>query len=317
MLSRVADSLYWSSRYLERAEHTARLLDTNLNLMLDQSAAANQARLSRLLVALHSRMPATAAEDVYQLTNTLTFDLTNHNSIMACIISARENARQVREQISSEMWEQLNQLFLNLKSTTLDKIWNAQPWEFFRSIKEGSQLFQGITNSTMNHGEGWLFIEVGRFMERAVEISALLDTHVATFGNDEISGEDYLEWLGLLKSCTGFESYCKVYTADLRPRWIAEFLLLNAEFPHSLRFSIDMVHNALSAIDKATETHKSGRVTRLAGRLKASLSFGQIDEIVAGGVHEYLADIQRQCGELHTAIYETYVAYPIDAALSA
>ncbi len=315
MLSRVADSLYWLSRYLERAEHTARLLDVNLNLMLDQSAGASQQRLRRMLLALH--YPWQAEIDIYQITEALTFDADDQNSIVACINSARENARPVREQISSEMWEQLNQLYLNIKGANIRTIWNAQPWEFFRSIKEGSQLFQGLTDSTMNHGEGWHFLEVGRFLERAYEVTNWLDAHFASFQQRTGSAEEYLDWLGLLRSCTAFESYCKVYTADLRPQWVAEFLLLNPEFPHSVRFSVDMVQSALAIIAEATDTPKSGRVNRLSGRLKATLSFGQIDEIMTGGLHPYFEDLKRQFTQLHTAIYQTFVTYPIDAALGA
>jgi uncharacterized alpha-E superfamily protein len=317
MLSRVADSLYWLSRYLERAEHTARLLDVNLNLMLDQSAAASQQRLQRMLLALRHPWPTQGEIDIYQITEALTFDVDNRNSIVACINSARENARPVREQISSEMWEQLNQLFLNIKGTNIRTIWNAQPWEFFRSIKEGSQLFQGLTDSTMNHGEGWHFLEVGRFLERANAVTIWLDAHFAAGKQHTSAAEEYLDWVGLLRSCTAFESYCKVYTADLRPQWVAEFLLLNPEFPHSVRFSVDMVQGALATIAETTDTPKSGRVNRLSGRLKATLSFGQIDEIMAGGLHPYFEDLKHQFNQLHTAIYQTFVTYPIDAALGA
>lgn len=317
MLSRVADSLYWLSRYLERAEHTARLLDVNLNLMLDQSAPASQQRLKRMLTALHYSFAANSEIDIYEITQALTFDVTNRNSIVACINSARENARPVREQISSEMWEQLNQLFLNIKGATIRTIWNAQPWEFFRSIKEGSQLFQGLTDSTMNHGEGWHFLELGRFLERANAVTTWLDVHFAAFQQSVGAAEEYLDWLGLLKSCTAFESYCKVYTADLRPQWIAEFLLLNPEFPHSVRFSVDMVQHALATVAEATDTPKSGRVNRLAGRLKATLNFAQIDEIMAGGLHPYFEDLEHQFNQLHAAIYQTFVTYPIDVALGA
>lgn len=293
MLSRVADSLYWMSRYLERAEHTARLLDVSLNLMLDQSAASNARRWQRLLAAL--RLPAPKGDTTpYAITQALTFDLSRTASIVACIASARENAQQVREQISSEMWEQLNQLFLNVRGTTIDKIWDLQPWEFFRSIKDGSHQFQGITDSTMNHGEGWLFIEVGRFIERASSIATLLDAHFSAFQDDKFAADDYLEWVGLLKSCTAFEAYCKVYTANVRPDRIAEFLLLNDEFPHSICFAVDMLQDSLAEIASHTETPKSGRVNRLAGRLRAALSFSQIDEIMASGLHTYLEDIRHQ-----------------------
>src|SRR5215218_8943260 len=177
MLSRVADSLYWTSRYLERAEHTARLIDIGLNLMLDQSAAAVERRWGRLLDSLHAPPRLTGSSDAHHITEAMTFDLSNETSIVACLAAARENLRQVREQISSEMWEQLNRLFLQIKGTRLDDIWNVSTHEFFRSVKEGAHLFQGITDATMNHGEGWQFIRVGRYIERAAATATLLDVY--------------------------------------------------------------------------------------------------------------------------------------------
>ncbi len=220
MLSRVAESLYWMSRYLERAEHTARLIDVDLNLMLDQSPDSSLERWGRLLEGLRTSLPPGEKGDALSVTQTLTFDSSNPTSIVTCIASARENARNVREQISSEMWEQVNRLFLRVTRSGIEGIWNSQPHEFFRAVKEGAHLFQGITDSTMNHGEGWHFIQLGRFIERAGATAALMDVHFRRFAHrpdQAVETTDYLEWVGLLKSCTAFEAYCKVYTAELRP----------------------------------------------------------------------------------------------------
>jgi uncharacterized alpha-E superfamily protein len=266
MLSRVADSLYWMSRYLERAEHTARVIDVGLNLMLDQSRVAAEGRWRRLLVSLNAPPQVAEAGDPYQITSAMTFDMASEVSIASCVASARENLRQVREQISSEMWEQLNRLFLQVKGAGIDDIWNTGSHEFFRSVKEGAHLFQGITDSTMNHGEGWQFIQAGRSIERAGATATLLDAHLneltGTQEQTSFTRSNYLDWVGLLKSCTAFESYCKVYTADLRPDRIAEFLLLNAECPRSVRFAADTMQTAFQAIAEATGMRKSGRVNR-------------------------------------------------------
>ena len=316
MLSRVAESLYWMSRYLERAEHTARLLDLNLNLMLDQAPDPDGLRWPRLLESLRVTLPANAKTDAYSVAQALTFDAKNKASIIACMSAARENARQVREQISSEMWEELNQLFLQTKRAR--RKWKATPHLFFRGVKEGAHLFQGITDSTLSHSEGWHFIQAGRFIERASATAALLEAHVAELfepSDSEVEHSDYLDMVGLLKSCTAFEAYCKVYTADLNPERIAEFLLLNPEFPRSVRFAAEMIQTALGAIGELAETRKNGRANRLSGRLRAALSFSQIDEIMGGGLRPYLNDIKRQCAQIHTALYQQYVSYPIEAAL--
>lgn len=319
MLSRVADNLYWMSRYLERAEHTARLLDLELNMMLDPSPESSSECWRRLNQVLEISPGTAGKNDFAAITGILTFDLHNPSSIMSCITAARDNARNVRQQISSEMWEQVNRLFLHVKRTGAKGIWNAQPWEFFRAVKEGDHLLQGITDSTMNHGEGWHFIQVGRFLERAGATAVLLDVHFGRLAETlEQTAEpaDYLEWVRLLKSCTAFEAYCDVYTAELRPHRIAEFLLLNPEFPHSVRFSVETVQAGLRTIGKLTATRNTALLGRLAGRLGAALSFSQIDEIRAGGLHGYLESIRRQCGQIHAAIHQTYFAYPVEAALA-
>jgi uncharacterized alpha-E superfamily protein len=317
MLSRDADSLYWMSRYLERAEHTARLLAVGLNLMLDQTTDSAGARWGRLLSALHASLPS-GASDPYTITRELTFEQDNAKAIVSCVARARENARQVRQEISSEMWEQLNRLYLRVQATTPEQIWQGEPIEFYQAIKEGAHLFQGITDATMTHGEGWRYIELGRYLERASGTAALLDVHYRDFsgGRDQPThvGE-YVEWVALLRSCSAFEAYCRHYTADLRSIRIAEFLILNADFPRSIRFSAGRIQSALKAI--ATLTGRGGRAERLAGRLLASLDYGQVDEIVGDQLGPYLEGIVRQTNQINVAVNQQYVQYPIDAALSA
>ena len=259
-------------------------------------------------------------DEAYRITHYLTFDTSNSASIVSCLAAARENARQVREQISSEMWEQLNRLYLRVKRTTIEDIWQRQPHMFLAGVKEGVQLFQGVTDATMNHSEGWHFIRVGCYIERASQTSTLLDVHFHSlmeiqepFTNASL---DYMSWVGLLRSCASFESYCKVYTANIQPNRIAEFLLLNAETPRSIRFAATMMQGALQSITKITTVRNAGRVERLAGRLRASLDYDQIDEIMSGSMHSYLENIQFQCRQINEAIYQVYITYPVDIALT-
>ncbi|NOK62704.1 MAG: alpha-E domain-containing protein [Chloroflexi bacterium AL-W] len=319
MLSRVADSLYWMCRYLERSEHTARVIDLNLHQMLDQTPESSEHRWERVLASLRATLPDDRTTDAYNVTQALTFDAQNPSSIVSCITAARDNARQVREQLSTEMWEQLNRLYLAVKRLHMDDIWSVEPHEFFRRIKEGAHLFQGVTDTTMSHDQGWQFIQAGRYIERASTIATLLEVYLLepteTVDNN-VSALDYLGWVGLLKSCTAFEAYCKVYTADVQPGRILEFLLLNDEFPHSVRFSSDALRSALRAITVTTGGRPGGRAERMTGRLSATLDYGQVDEIVAEGLGAYLADVQHQCTQIHNAIYQTYVSYPIDTAIT-
>ena len=322
MLSRAADSLYWMSRYLERAEHTARLVDVQLNQMLDQAGEDTNQRWQQLLRSLRAPPPE-GEVDAYSVTQALTFDTNSTTSIVSCVASARENARQVRELISSEMWEQLNRLYLRVKQASMQQIWYGEPHRFLNGVREGTYLFQGITDATMSHSEGWHFIRVGRFLERANATAAVLDAHFSANqalltapAEDESEPLDYLSWVGLLKCCASFEAYCKVYTAVIRPADIAEFLLLNAESPRSIRFSCAMMQGALQAIAKSTSARSPGRIERLIGRLRASLDYYQIEEILGGDMHEYLENIQRQCSQIHSGLYQTYISYPIEVALT-
>jgi len=324
MLSRVADSLYWMSRYIERAEHTTRLLDVNLNLMLDESATSADHRWQRMLHALGSPREVRWTGDPYALTQALSFDTEYKDSILSCIIAARENSRHVREQISTEQWHRLNSLYLEVTrpegemgSAGMDA--SEQPAEFLQHVMEGVHQFQGVSDSTMSHGEGWQFIQVGRYIERASATALLLEAYHEDLWSHidrAAEGNEYLEWMGLLRCATAFEAYCKVYTADVTPDRILEFLLLDVEFPHSVRFSIDTLQNALEAIHGEGGKSRAEPLRRLVGRLQSSLGYASVDEILGGDIVAYLRGIQFQCRSIHNMIYQLYIDYSIQAALA-
>jgi uncharacterized alpha-E superfamily protein len=190
---------------------------------------------------------------------------------------------------------------------------------FFRAVQDGAHLFQGITDSTMSHGEGWHYIQLGRFVERTEAVARLIGAHFSRFPHpldQAVESEEYLEWVGLLKSCAAFQAYCKAHTAELRPLRVAEFLLLNPGFPHSVAFSVDRFHAALTAIAELTE-RKAEQPVRIAGRLRATLSFSQIDEIMASGAIAYVDSIRWQCAQAHAAIQQVYFDYSVESALVA
>jgi uncharacterized alpha-E superfamily protein len=327
MLSRVADSLYWMSRYLERAEHTTRLLDVNLNLMLDESSTSSDHRWMRVLEALGKPKRLKWAGNPYEVARALTFDTGVKSSVVSCIIAARENARHVREQISTEQWHRLNSLFLEVTRPEFKRALDLESLDaaaegaaaFLQQVMEAVHQFQGVTDSTMSHGEGWHFIQIGRFLERASATAMLLEAY-----NEDLwahpervaEGNEYLEWMGLLRSATAFEAYCKVYTADLTPERILEFLLLDPEFPHSLRFSINSLKQAIGAIQEQSGKNRAEELHRIAGRLSAKLSYASVDEILLSDVVVYVRSIQHQCQAIHETIYHLYVDYSIQAALA-
>ena len=319
MLSRVADSLYWTSRYLERAEHTVRIVDINLGLMLDKSQVSVERRWQRVLAALGMPRDLEVKDDVYSLVYTLCFDDTQPGSVTSCIISARENARQIREQISSEQWQRLNRLFHEISRLKPPSPSDTQLSEFLPALIDGVHLFQGVTDTTLSHGEGWQFLQIGRFLERASATAKLLDIYhrdVFSQVDDSVDAYEYLEWIGLLRTCTAFEAYCKVYTADLTYERIIEFLLLDAEFPHSIRYSIDRLHQSLKAIQSEGRAPHAAELMRLSGKLKASLAYAQISEILASDPGRYMRRILEECRQIHDLIYEVYIQYSVQTALA-
>ena len=318
MLSRVADSLYWMSRYLERAEHTARLVDVNLNLRLEQDPTLGADHQKLLLQSLNIKLkePAPPLENGLAIARLLTFDTGNPNSVVSCVMTARDNARQVREEISSEMYEQLNRLYLRVTAADAPGEWEAQPFEFFAEVKEGAHLFQGVTDDTISHGQAWQFIRIGRDMERVSATVRLLKTHCSSLEIDDAEMENYLEWVGLLRSCTCFEAYCKQYTVGIEPRRILEFLLLDDEMPRSVRFCTERIERVISAI--AEDTGRAARNTRLsraAGTLRARLDFSSVDEILKGGLPQFLDEIAEMNSQIHNALFSTYICYAVEASV--
>lgn len=320
LLSRVADSLYWTGRYLERAEHTARLVDVSLNLLLDQAHEGSRKSILRLLNNLEASAPGDGNFDMRVVTSLLILDRDNPGSLANSIALARENCRQVREQVTSEMWELINRNFLFVQRATIKDVWDAQPHEFLGGVIESIQSWRGATDATMNHGEGFRFIQLGCFIERAAATTLLLDRSfrdVTTHGDVPPSASEYFVLVEILRACAAFESYCRAHTADLHTERIAEFLLLDNDFPRSVYFAAEQIHRSLEAISADCGTPKQAKVNRLAGRMRANLNFAQIDEILAGDLHTFLREQENLLNMLHNAFYQTYVAYPIESAIPA
>lgn len=317
MLSRVADSLYWMARYGERAEHTARLVAVKLEATVEQSNEEADASWLRVHLALTGEPLTTKTPDAFQMTRDIAFDRLNPSSLISSLRLARDNARQVREQLSNELWEHLNRLYLQLQTVTIDNVWVHQPAQFFREVLEQLYTLDGIMYTTLRHGEGWYFLQLGRFIERAQLVSRLLDIH---YGGGLPAPAQALrpkdsDWLVLLKLCTAFEPYSHEYTAAIHPARVAQFLLFDAEFPHSVRFAIDRVRDALDHVAPGAPPARRAHVERLAGRLKAAVDFGQIGDFSEDSLAAFLANIAQQCEQIHNAVYAAYIGYDAEAVL--
>jgi uncharacterized alpha-E superfamily protein len=320
MLSRVADSLYWMSRYLERAENTVRQLDVTMSLMLDPGGDSAETRWKRLVASLGKATGLEWNGDLESMAHTLVFDGLNPASVTFSVNGARENARQVREEISSEQWQRLNRLFHHIHSPQAEAQFSANNNDLLASVVDGIHLFKGVSDTTMIHGQGWQFIRLGRYLERAYSTATLLEVYQPSLfapAETETFGNQYLELVGLLRCCTSFEAYCQVYTADLSPARILEFLLLNRDFPHAIRYSVEGMRHAVESIQRGGGRRAPDELFVVIGRLQAMLSYTTIGEILSGDAAGFLHSIREQCMRIHELIYRYYVQYSIQSALAA
>ena len=313
MLSRVADSVYWMSRYVERAENVARFIDVNFQLMLDE--AGGEDRQWQPLVNttgdhedFRKRYGTATQENVI---NFLTFDVENPNSILSCLRQARENARTVREIISSEMWLQINKFFLKVKSAAEQSDCLDSPNEFFTEVKDDSHLFSGITDATMTHNEAWHFCRLGRMLERADKTSRMLDVkyYILLRSPDEVgSAFDDIQWTAVLRSASAFEMYRKRH-GRISPQGVVEFLILDREFPRAIQSCLVAARDSLHSISGTPLGTFRYPAEKLLGQLCSDLSFASLEEIISGGLHEYLDDLQTKVNAVGAGIFETFFAF--------
>jgi uncharacterized alpha-E superfamily protein len=319
MLSRVAGAIYWMSRYVERAENLARFVDVTLNLMLDlPSGSAEQ---WQPLVSTtgdsdyFAKHYGTATQQ--NTIQFLTFDREYPNSLLSCLLTARENARSIRETIASEMWEQLNGFYHFVRDSAKDGGRLDSPSEFFEEIKAKSHLFKGIADSIMTHGEGWHFLRLGRLLERADKSSRILD--VKSFfllprGAAVDSPIDDLQWSSVLRSVSGFEMYRKKYGA-LTPREIIDFLVLDTEFPRAIQYCVVEAEESLHLISGTPMGKFRNAAEKRMGRLHAELAYTQVDEILQQGLHGFLDGLQEKLNAIGESIDDTFFAMrPVESA---
>jgi uncharacterized alpha-E superfamily protein len=313
MLSRVADSVYWMSRYIERAENVARFVDVNIQLMLD--APEGQDQQWEPLVAITGdheefarRYGAATESNVIKF---LTFDGENPNSIFSCVRAARENARSVREIISSEMWLQLNRFYLMVNSAAQQRGGLDQHEGFYDEVKQASHLFTGVTDATMTQSEAWHFSRLGRMVERADKTSRILDVkYFLLLRSVEEVGTafDGVQWIAVLRSASAFEMYRKRH-GRISPRGIVEFLMLDREFPRATQFCLMAARDSLHAISGTPLGTFRHAPEKLLGQLCSDLSFIGVDEVMQYGLHEYLDELQTKLNQVGQGIVETFFAF--------
>ncbi len=314
MLARVADSLYWLGRYIERAEHLSRLSSVMLNATLDQTDSGTQAVW--IAMAAVGEPGDGAGVGSFEAAEALVLDRGDPNSVVSSLARARENARQVRDQITTETWERLNLLYLKVTDAKAGKEFSNGSANFLHDVIADLHLFKGAADTTMSHGESWRFMMLGIYMERAQLVSRLLEV---CFAESPTHGriDDHVALVSVLRMACALEPYLRVYTAEIEPRHILEFLVFDEDFPRSIRFTTAQIEQHLSAMARGGVFSERAGPERLAGRLKARLQFADVDELEAVGAGPLLTTVVNECARIHEAIYETFVAYPLETRLPA
>jgi uncharacterized alpha-E superfamily protein len=298
------------SRYMERAENVARFIGVNLNLSLDMPSDFGEQWLPLISTTgdyelFRERYGEPTPDNVMQF---LTFDRENPNSILTCVRNARECARSVREIISSEMWEQANRFYLFVKGASTTGAINDNPHDFYSSVKMESHLFDGITEGTMSHGEAWHFLQLGELLERADKTSRILDVkYYILLPDAHVAGAtvDNIQWAALLRSASAFEMYRKHFK-QISPSKVADFLILNRDFPRSVHSCLSRANESLHAISGSPRNAFSNKAEQRMGRLLAELNYTLVDEIISGGLHEFLDGLQTRLNQIDDAVFETF-----------
>lgn len=314
MLSRTADHLFWMARYTERAENTARMLDVNYQTsLLPQSAAVSRVGWQGMLT-ISELMPAYQARhselDPHRVMQFMVKDEGNSSSIVSCLRAARENARAVRGSLTTEVWETQNQTWLELNRKLRSGDFERDPSQFFEWVKYRSHLSRGVTVGTMLMDEALHFMRLGTFLERADNTARLLDVKFHAVQSDFFGAAsakdqeyDFYHWSAILRSVSGFEIYRKVYRDVIRPERVADLLILRPDMPRSLHASLNEVVSNLTMLanDQSAET------LRRAGRLRAELQYGDIDEILTNGLHAFLTKFLDRVNELGVRISRDFL----------
>ena len=312
MLSRVADSLYWINRYVERAENISRFVEVSESMALDCPPGSAEPWLPLIEASgdrdLFDRLcPSGTPEDVVHF---LVRHEENPSSVVNCLAIARENARQIRDVITTEMWEQINGTYWQLQE---GNTWDQPPQEQLREIRRACQLFYGITDATLSRDLSWQFSRLGRLLERADKTSRILDVkyYLLLPSPEEVGGVlDELQWIALLRTAGAYQMFRQSQQKAIAPEAVAGFLLLNPVFPRSVRYCLERISETLRIIRGTSVPGHPGPIECLSGLTLARWSFTRIEDLISGGLHEAIDQLQQDLNQLHTLIEQRYFIAP-------
>jgi len=320
MLSRVAESIFWMSRYIERADNTARFIDVNIRLILDIPMDINLQWEPMIRVTGDSDLFTKQRRSPNQenVVNFLVFDRNYPNSVISCVNLARENARTIREIISTEMWRCINEFYLFLLNPMARSEAFASPNSFFTKIKNYSQLLAGITESTMVHNEGWHFSRMGRFLERADKTSRILDVkYFIILPEVDYVGTafDTLQWAALLRSASALDMYRKQHH-QITSSNVTQFLFFEPDFPRSVKYCLRECDKSMHDVTGAPLGSYSTLAERQMGMLLAEIEYADVTEILQAGLHEYIDTFQLKLNRVGDAISSSFFATQLPETLT-
>jgi uncharacterized alpha-E superfamily protein len=314
MLSRIADSLFWIGRYMERADNTARILDVNYHMLLEQPPDTYKLRWDPLIAVtgersrFYQRYEEANAQTAFEF---LGFSEENPNSISQCIVSARENARTIRDRISRELWEDINSLYHKLSKMRAEE---ESLTRFCDAVKRGGHRFHGVCDATLPRDEGWHFLHTGMALERAEMTARILDVHYHRLveGPQILNQARSHAWVAVLKSVAAYEFYKRQYS-QIEPMRVSELLLLDVRHPRSVRFNLGALQNSLHAVSGSVPGTFANEAERLTGRVFERLTYDSIEEIFNAGLHDFLTELQSTCRTIGEQITRTYFYYAVVA----
>ena len=313
MLSRVADALFWMSRYLERADHLARAVDVTFQLDLDlHGVLANPVELEWNALLSLLRQPPPQIRDgehpVGAVQRWLLLDTTNPGSVMSCLNRSRNNARSIRGSISPPMWRELNKLYWRLSDAGLPARVAESPHEFCEETQIGVLLFHGVCEVTLMHDEGWHFIQLGRHLERAEKVLRILDSKFGLLERSDTADLpiNNLQWGAVLKNCAAYEAYQRLYISRVEPERVVEFLLTNPDFPHSVRFCLSRIQQSLTEISGRLPDRCDDEVVRTVGRLLNDLVYLDGAALDGERLHSFLGNALTRCARIGNLLQQQY-----------
>lgn len=320
MLSRVANLVYWTARQLERAENSARIVDVNAQLVLDLSSrqASDDPKSWEPLVYVtgdQEKFFELYGQQVNEraVIEFMLFDRRNPSSVISSVIQARENARCIRDLLDAEMWETLNTFYLKLKDDDFVRYAQLGSSEYLNRVKAQIQLFYGVASSMLPRGPEWWFFELGRHLERADNTSRILDVKYYMLLPDTAdvgSALDVIQWGSVLRSCSAFDAFRRTRHGQLNLERVVDFLIRDRAFPRSIHYAVAQAEHALTRIVGNATHLVDNPASALAGALRTQLEGTVASAAIAGGLHEFLDQIQSRISDIHQAVQETFIDYP-------